>query len=107
MGAAQQIDLFRGNRADHAVKPDAKDWSREASAFFAKHPEAIELFCTIALEDAEGREYLSAKKVWEEVRLLLGPKGIRCNNNFTKTAAEIARTRHPELARKMRARGRR
>lgn len=81
------------------VRPANRDWDAEARAWFALHPEALDAFCSIALElirQAPERNYLSAKHVWERLRIMR--PDLRCNNNATATAAAIFRERHPQHA---------
>lgn len=105
MSALQLDMLAHWQRPDHARKPDAKDWSAEASDFFASHPGVLDLFCRVALEESLRSSYVSAKWCWEETRRR--GKGRRAlNNNFVACAAELARLRFPELKTKLRTRGR-
>ena len=107
MSAAHQLHLLdwqpTSSRYDDAPPP--RDWDRDARAYFAEHEEVLRYFEAAALEElSEGRNYVSAKLVWERCRQFFGPRGYALNNNYTAEAARWWRARNPEHAGKMRTR---
>lgn len=113
--AARQTDIFSllasttptpvQRKRKRQLRPANRNWDAEARAWFALHPEALDAFCDIALElirQAPERNYLSAKHVWE--RLRIARPDLSCNNNFCTTAATLAKARHEILMTRFRER---